>query len=172
MQRKTLLIPAVALLAVGAASFAMAQDKTSPAAAAPMAGPHAMHGMPGAWSHGGWKPGAPGMHGMPGMHEDVGVIADLRELEHLYRQAGRSKDLVALYNEVLAKSQDPRVRAYAYHHLARVQAQPTNLDAAIATLRKGLDEDLANEAKHRAEMEQMRARWQQKQADASKGAGK
>jgi hypothetical protein len=157
----------VALLAAGAATFAMAQDQAPPASPTPMAGPHAMHGPR---PHGDWKPDMHGMHGMHG--EDIGVIADLRELERLYRQAGRSKDLVALYNDVLAKSQDPRVRAYAYHHLARAQAQPANLDAAIATLRKGLDEDLANEAKHRAEMEQMRARWQQKQADAAKAGGK
>ncbi len=167
MQRKTLLASTLALLIAGTASLAIAQDKTPPAPSMPMAGPHGMPGHPGMAWHGDWMR-HPDMHGMGG--EGVGVIADLRGLEHLYRQAGRSRDLVGVYNAVLAKSQDPRVRAYAYHQLARVQAQPTNLDAAIATMRKSLDESLANEARHRAEMEQMRARWQQKQADATRGS--
>jgi len=68
---------------------------------------------------------------------------------------------------VLARSQDPRVRDYVYQRLARLQAQPTNLDQAIATLRKGLDENLANEAKMRAEREKMRATWQQRTGEAA-----
>ena len=96
-------------------------------------------------------------HG-PGM----GAMADLHSLERLYREAGREKDMAGIYNEVLAKSQDPHLRTYAYHRLARLQAQPANVDQAIATLRKSLSENLANEAKMRAERERMRAQWQQK----------
>ncbi|MGN2246491.1 hypothetical protein ACFWZ3_07360 [Frateuria sp. GZRR35] len=95
-------------------------------------------------------------HG-PGM----GAMADLHSLERLYRKAGREKDMAGIYNEVLAKSQDPHLRTYAYHRLARLQAQPANVDQAIATLRKSLSENLANEAKMRAERERMRAQWQQ-----------
>lgn len=169
MQHKTLLASTLALLIAGSASLAVAQDKTPPAPPAPMAGPHGMPGAPGMGRAGNWMHHGPGMRRMG--DQGSGVIADLRGLEHLYRQAGRSRDLAAVYNEVLARSQDPRVRAYAYHQLARVQAQPTNLDAAIATMRKSLDESLANEAKHRAEMEQMRARWQQKPGQATKDDG-
>ncbi len=73
-------------------------------------------------------------------------------------RAGRSRDLPALYNEVLAKSQDPHMRDYVYRHLARAQVQPANIDAAIATMRKALNESLANDAKMHAQMEKMHAR--------------
>ncbi|MCP1374044.1 hypothetical protein [Dyella lutea] len=169
MQHKTLLASALALLIAGSASLAFAQDKTPQAPPAPMAGPHGMPGAPGMGRHGDWMHHGPGMRRMG--DQGSGVIADLRGLEHLYRQAGRTRDLAAVYNEVLARSQDPRVRAYAYHQLARAQAQPINLDAAIATMRKSLDESLANEAKHRAEIEQMRARWEQKQGATAKDGG-
>ena len=107
-----------------------------------------------------------------GDRQRSGVVGDLRELERLYLQSGRSKDMVAVYTDVLAKSQDPRVRDYVHHHLARLQAQPANVDQAIATLRKGLDENLANEAKMRAEREKMRANWQQRADKAVPPAAK
>jgi uncharacterized coiled-coil protein SlyX len=55
------------------------------------------------------------------------------------------------------------VRNYVYHRLARLQARPANVDQAIATLRKSLDENLANAAKMRSEREQMRSKWEQRQ---------
>ena len=151
MPRTTLLASTLALLIAGTASLAQAQTPGASTAPAGMAGPHRL------------APGGHGMHGWHGMRRDdeagMGVIADLRGLERLYRAAGRTRDLVGVYNDVLAKSQDPRVRAYAYHHLARVQAEPTRFDDAIATMRKSLDESLANDAKERAERARMRARW-------------
>lgn len=162
MQRKTLLASALALLIAGSASFAIAQD-----AAAPTPPPPAAAGQHGKMMRG-HHDGDRG-HGMRGhrMHGGSGAIADLRGLERLYLVSGRSKELPALYNEVLAKSQDPMLRNYAYHHLARAQAQPANVDQAIATLRKSLDENLANEAKRRAEFEKMRTQWQQRRANAA-----
>jgi predicted negative regulator of RcsB-dependent stress response len=82
-------------------------------------------------------------------------------------QAGRSKELSAVYSDVLARSQNPRVRNYVSHRLARLQAQPANVDQAIATLRKNLDENLANDAKQRTEREKMRANWQQQRGQKS-----
>ncbi|HEY1588997.1 MAG TPA: hypothetical protein VGG00_04605 [Rhodanobacter sp.] len=149
MHRNTLLASSLAVLMAGSTSLVIAQDAPPPAA-----GPSTtMH------AHGDRR--GPGMHARGFGDQHGGVIGDLRGLEHLYMQAGRSKDLAALYNDVLAKSQDPRVRDYVYQHLARLQARPTNVDQAIATLRKGLDESLANEAKMRAEHDKMRAAWQQ-----------
>lgn len=163
MHRKTLLISTLTLMLAGATGFAVARATDAPPASTAMSRAPGMHRGAMMWGPGGMGEHGPfGDHGMRG--GDQGVIADLRDLEHLYRQAGRTRELAALYNEVLAKSQDPRVRAYAYHHLAWVQAQPTNLDASIATLRKSLDENLANEAKHREDMEKMRARWEQRHA--------
>ena len=167
MQRKSLLVPALALLIAGTASLAIAQDaapSNAPAVSskAPPAGkgPQMGHG------------DAPGFKGGPGFghpgygHLESPVIADLHALERLYLESGRSKELPALYNEVLSKSQDPRVRTYVYHHLARAQAAPANPDQAIATLRRSLDENLANEAKQRAEFEKMHSEWEQRRAAA------
>lgn len=192
MQRKTLLASAVSLLLAGSAAFAYAQDATPAAPSAPAA--NASRTAPPApgqqqgpkWGHGG--PG--GDHGPRGDHgrgdghgddkgrwghhgrgpEDGGVIGDLRSLERIYVMTGRAKDLPALYNEVLAKSQDPRVRDYAYEHLARAQMAPANPDAAIATLKKSLDENLAQDQKRHQEMEAFKQQRMQDRAAKSAGA--
>ncbi|MET0329957.1 MAG: hypothetical protein ABW154_00875 [Dyella sp.] len=156
MQRKTLLVSLLALLLAGSASFAMAQDAGSAPAMAQ--GQH--HGGMQQWQHGKGFEGHRGFRG-PGSE----VIGNLRGLERLYVISGRTKELPALYNDVLAKSQNPRVRNYVYQHLARLQAQPANVDQAIGTLRKSLDENLANEAKRRSQMEAMRAKWAQRQGN-------
>ena len=166
MHRTTLLASTLAALLAGSASLAFAQSNSAPAAPSTTStSDSAAHGtmpMPmrmrvhdgshharGAWSH-------------DSKRERGGVIGDLRALEHLYLQAGRSKELTAVYNDVLARSQNPRVRDYVYHQLARLQAHPANVDQAIATLRKGLDESLANDAKLRSEREKLRSNWQQR----------
>ena len=166
MQRKTLLASALVLMVAAAASQVPAQDAPSaPPAKGPTgkAAPMAHDAMPGPMGgpdSGGF--GHPGF-GRPDMAgPEAPVIGDLVALEHLYRDSGRSKELPALYNDVLSKSQDPRVRTYVYHQLARLQAAPANTDQAIATLRKSLDENLANEAKMRAQMDKLRSQWEQR----------
>lgn len=168
MRRHTLLASTLALLLAGSATFAIAQDAGKPAQgdttsqAATLQGVHHRDGDRQHERHG------HGMHGdrMRGgeMGAEMGAFSDLRSLERLYQQAGRSKDLTSVYNDVLAKSQDPMLRTYVYHRLAGLQSQPANVDQAIGTLRKSLDENLANEAKRRAEHEQMRSQWQQRAA--------
>lgn len=155
MPCRHLLAPALALLL--ASPLAMSQD-TLPA-------PQQAHTLP-APDH---APMRQRMHHLRMEHgPGMGAMADLHALERLYRQAGREKELAGIYDDVLAKSQDPRLRTYAYHRLARLQAQPANVDQAIATLRKSLSENLANEAKMRAERERMRAQWQQRNAVPAK----
>lgn len=171
MQRKTLLTSALVLLVAAAGGYAIAQDVApknppAPAAKAPPAGKGPLAFRDGPDAMGGPGFGHAGMDGPrfgPGF-EGLGspVIGDLQALERLYRESGRSRELTALYNDVLAKSQDPHVRNYAYHHLARLQAAPANTDQAIATLRKSLDENLANDAKRRAEFDKMRSDWEQR----------
>ena len=176
MQRKTLIASAASLLLAGSAAFAFAQDAAPQAPSAPAArsasagastgqGPKSGHG--GQWGRDDHQ-GRDGEHGRGewARHgrgkEQGGVIGDLHSLERLYVLTGRSKELPALYNDVLSKSQDPRVRTYVYHQLARLQAAPANTDQAIATLRKSLDENLANEAKMRAQMDKLRSQWEQR----------
>ncbi|HET7921822.1 MAG TPA: hypothetical protein VFM15_03620 [Gammaproteobacteria bacterium] len=88
----------------------------------------------------------PGMmnHGTHWRHDPArAVIMDMRGIERLDRMSGRSQELVALYNHVLDTTKNPVVRHYAYAKLARSQMKPANVDQAVATLRKSLDEDLA-----------------------------
>ena len=178
MQRKTLIASAAFLLLTGSTAFAFAQDAapqspSAPAARSAQAGGQKW-GHDGHDGHGGWG----GEHGRGewAKHgrgkQQGGVIGDLHSLERLYVLTGRSKELPALYNEVLAKSQNPRVRDYAYRHLARVQMQPANVDASIATLRKSLDENLALDQKRHQEMEAFKARMQQRAAAGSANGGK
>jgi hypothetical protein len=161
MIRSTLLASALTLLLAGGATLAFAQTTPTTTTTAARTGTtqttpvrHGQGDM--ARAHQDWKRG--------GDRERGGVIGDLRGLERLYMQAGRSKELIAVYNDVLARSHEPRTRDYVYHRLARLQAQPANVDQAIATLRKGLDESLANEAKQRTQREQMRSQWEQRRA--------
>ncbi|WP_426700631.1 hypothetical protein ACPPVV_14785 [Rhodanobacter sp. Col0626] len=155
---RNILLASLAVLIAGSAPVLMAQSTPPPAPSAP----HATAGK-GMRLLSGDHAQAMHMHAFD--RPDGGVIGNLHGLERLYMQAGRSKEMTSVYNDVLAKSQDPRVRDYVYTQLARLQAQPTNLDQAIGTLRKALDESLANEARMRTEREQMRATWQQRRSN-------
>jgi hypothetical protein len=148
MNRKSLLAGLAGLLIAGGGSYAVAQN--APAAnPAPVTSAQtaAKAGMPmhrmrmhhrGDHRHG-------MRHGMRGHRFGPGgaVIADLHRIERLYMQSGKSNQLPTLYNDVLARTKNQRVRNYVYARLARVQARPANTDAAITTLRKSLDENLA-----------------------------
>jgi hypothetical protein len=142
MNRKSLLAGIAGLLIAGGGSFAMAQNAP---AAAPTPAPSTQNAA---------KPDMP-MHRMRMMHRGEhrgmhghrfgpggAVIADLHKIERLYMQSGKASQLPALYDDVLARTQDARVRNYVYARLARAQSRPANTDAAIATLRKSLDENL------------------------------
>jgi hypothetical protein len=158
MIRSTVLASTLTLLLAGGATLAFAQTTPTTTTAARTS---TTQTTPARHGHGDMARG-PQYWKRGGDRERGGVIGDLRGLERLYLQAGRSKELVGVYNDVLARSQEPRTRDYVYHRLARLQAQPANVDQAIATLRKGLDESLANEAKQRTQREQMRSQWEQR----------
>jgi hypothetical protein len=78
------------------------------------------------------------------------VINDLEQLRRLYALNGHAGEIVAVYHDVLNKTQDPMLRHYVYDSLAREQLKPANPEQAIATLRTSLAEDLAaaNKASH------------------------
>ncbi len=118
---------------------AVAFDALAPVAfaqtAAPADPPPAAAGHAGGWKHG-------GHHHGKGHIEARAAIHDLREIKHLYLEAGRANQLPALYQDVLSKTQDPFVRNYTYQQLARVELRPADPDKAIATLRTSLNENL------------------------------
>ncbi|MGQ7935739.1 hypothetical protein [Paraburkholderia sp. D1E] len=134
--KKGLLGAALAAVLTVAATGAFAQEAASPPPAA-----HA-HDEP----HRGDKPFGP--HGPMG--PGFAVVNDLEQLRRLYAMSGREGEIVAVYHEVLNKTQDPMLRHYVYDSLAREQLKPANTDQAIATLRTSLSEDLgaANRSPH------------------------
>jgi hypothetical protein len=113
-----------------AATAAFAQE-------APPPSPAQMHGEPqrgdGPPPHGAMGPRGPGF----------AVINDLEQLRRLYALSGHPGEIVAVYHDVLSKTQDPMLRHYVYDSLAREQLKPANPEQAIATLRTSLSEDLA-----------------------------
>ncbi|MDE1180125.1 hypothetical protein [Paraburkholderia sp.] len=78
----------------------------------------------------------------PPMGPGFAVVNDLEQLRRLYSMTGHPEQIVAVYHDVLNKTQDPFLRHYVYDSLAREQLKPTNPDQAIATLRTSLAEDL------------------------------
>ncbi|MDB5973455.1 MAG: hypothetical protein JWR07_215 [Nevskia sp.] len=149
MQNKTLssLLLASAIGLSGWAAIASA-DEPADGHPQPAAGPGQSLG-PDAPPHGlrlehGFEDHRVGDHEFgPGLggpaHE---VIHTLIEIDRLYREEGRSKEVVSLYQSVLGKTKDPLVRHFAYEAIARAQLQPADTDKAVATLKQSLDESL------------------------------
>ncbi|KAA1011034.1 hypothetical protein FVF58_16695 [Paraburkholderia panacisoli] len=138
--KKAIFGAALAAILGVAAMATFAQEAPPPAAQ--------MHGEPqrgdGAPPHGAMGP----MMGARG--PSFAVINDLEQLRRLYAMSGHPGDIVAVYHDVLSKTQDPMLRHYIYDSLAREQLKPANPEQAIATLRTSLAEDLAaaNKAPH------------------------
>ncbi|MHB1895271.1 MAG: hypothetical protein ACYCOY_01265 [Metallibacterium sp.] len=124
----------LALGLVGAGGYALAAPP-----APGMQGPGMASGQ-GRWGHGAW---GHGKHGHDrGMQARFAAMRDMRVLQHLYLAQGRRGDAEAMYHDVLAHTQNPGLRNFAYGQLARLQMMPTDTGAAIATLRKALNENL------------------------------
>ena len=92
--------------------------------------------------HGGMRPGMRRAMRGPMMGPRGAAIRDMLALEHLYRAQGHVDAVATLYRDVLARSQDPLLRNFAYARLARAELAPRNTGAAILTLRQALDENL------------------------------
>ncbi|WNC93651.1 hypothetical protein RI103_22955 [Paraburkholderia sp. FT54] len=135
--KKTMLSAALSAALTLAATAASAQQ-TPPSAAA--------------YTHGDPQRGdEPPPHGRMGrMGPGFAVINDLEQLRRLYAMSGHQGEIIAVYHDVLNKTQDPMLRHYVHDSLAREQLKPANPEQAIATLRASLSEDLAaaNQAAH------------------------
>ena len=138
--KRNLAIPALGglALALGLVVASAAEPPPAPGMAAPPA--HAwMHG-PG---HAGMRHGMhPGMHGPMAFGPRGAAIRDMLALERLYRAQGHIEAVVSLYRDVLAHSQDPLLRNFAYARLTRAELTPRDTGAAIKTLRQALGENL------------------------------
>ena len=139
MQRKPLILLAGTVLALCSTAFLVtaepARDGDSPV---PMQGTDAGGGT-GWMAHRADGRRGHGIHASPAVRAS---LMDLRAIDRLYTAGGRTKELPAFYRDVLAKTQNPMLRNFIYLRLARLQSAPAQPDAAIATLRQSLDENL------------------------------
>jgi hypothetical protein len=71
------------------------------------------------------------------------VMRDMIQLERLYVLDGRAQDVPGLYQDLLNRTQNAQLRAFAYKRIARQQARPTNPSQVIATVKQSLDENLS-----------------------------
>lgn len=71
------------------------------------------------------------------------VLKDLRRVEMLYRANNRSEDLPAVYDSVLAKTQNATIRSYIEKRQVRAQRTPADADKAIASATQQLSSDLS-----------------------------
>jgi hypothetical protein len=141
--KKAIFSAALTAVLTVAATAALAEEAAPPPSAAQM------HGEPQRGD------GPPAPHGAMGpmmgpRSPGFAVINDLEQCRRLYAMSGHSGEIIAMYHDVLSKTQDPMLRHYIYDSLAREQLKPANPEQAIATLRTSLAEDLAaaNKAPH------------------------
>jgi hypothetical protein len=141
------------MLAAACSGIASAEDPPPPAPP-PMAvfhpgGPGLPPG-PGA-GPGEWPPGPGEFSHSPGeiMPPPVrDAMRAAREIERLYREEGKPREVVALYQDILDKAKEPVLRNFALESLAHAELEPADREKAIATLKQSLQESL-----HRAEEE-------------------
>lgn len=139
MRRPLIALALTALLVAGSgialSSLPSAQAAAEPASAAAHEAPHAGERGPRHGRRG-------GAFAARAAGPVQSTIRDLRALERLYLIDGRGKDVEGLYRDVLARTQNPAVRQFAYGRIARNELRPANTGEAIATLRQSLDENL------------------------------
>lgn len=70
------------------------------------------------------------------------ALLQMHEIEEIYKQQGQHKKAVAIYQEVLKRSNNPTMRNIAYHRMADVLKESGDLSAAVDILNKALDESL------------------------------
>jgi hypothetical protein len=131
MNRARLTCVFVSIVLTGMAHLAFAQ--TAAAQATPQTDSSPNVGHVGRWEGGQPRQGHPAVRA---------AIHNLREIRRLYLITGHANQLPALYQDVLAKTQNPLLRNYVYQELARAELRPSDPDKAIATLRASLDENL------------------------------
>lgn len=75
-------------------------------------------------------------------HPELAVAVDLRRLEALYRRQGDEAAIVAMYQDLLKRTEHPRLRSFAERRLRHADriAHP---DRTIAELRARIDDTLS-----------------------------
>jgi hypothetical protein len=75
-------------------------------------------------------------------HPELGVAVDLRRLEMLYRKQGDEAAIVAMYQDLLKRTDQPKLREFAERRLRHAE-RVAHPDQTIAELRARIDGKLA-----------------------------
>ena len=75
-------------------------------------------------------------------HPQLAVALDLRRLEMLYRKQGDEAAIVAMYQDLLKRTEHPKLRAFAERRLQHAE-RVAHPEQAIQELRERIDRKLA-----------------------------
>jgi hypothetical protein len=75
-------------------------------------------------------------------HPELAVAIDLRRLEMIYRRTGQEAEIVAMYQDLLKRSDHPKLRAFAERRLRHAE-RVAHPEQTIAELRARIDDKLS-----------------------------
>lgn len=75
-------------------------------------------------------------------HPELAVAIDMRKLEMIYRKTGQEAQVVAMYQDLLKRTEHPKLRAFAERRLKHAE-RVAHPEQAVAALRARIDEKLA-----------------------------
>jgi hypothetical protein len=89
---------------------------------------------------------------MASVHEaardpEMSALIQMHELQEIYKNRGELRRVIPIYEGVLAKSENPTIRAMAYMKLADTMKKLGETDRAIALLESGLEESIERAAR-------------------------
>lgn len=89
---------------------------------------------------------------MASVHEaardpEMSALIQMHELQEIYKKRGELRKVIPVYEGVLAKSENPTIRAMAYMKLADTMKKLGETDRAIALLERGLEESIDRAAR-------------------------
>lgn len=81
------------------------------------------------------------MYDMNANNESAALL-QMHAIEEIYKEQGRHKEAVAVYEKILKSSNNSTIRNIAYHRMADVMKESGDKDGAIRILNEALDETL------------------------------
>lgn len=75
-------------------------------------------------------------------HPELAVAIDMRKLEMIYRKTGHEAQVVAMYQDLLKRTEHPKLRAFAERRLKHAE-RVANPERTVAELRSRIDEKLS-----------------------------
>lgn len=89
---------------------------------------------------------------MASVHEaardpEMAALIQMHEIQEIYKNRGELREVIPVLKGVLAKSENPTIRAMAYMKLADTMKKLGETDQAIALLESGLQESIERAAK-------------------------